>query len=53
MPPHKIVIIFNTISILSKTNMRTYNYNTFIYTQKQLLKSPFEHPFIDTHSVLP
>lgn len=31
-PPHKIVIIFNNTSIHKKTNMRPYNYNTFIYT---------------------
>lgn len=30
--PHKIVIIFNSASIHKKTNMRPYNYNTFIYT---------------------
>lgn len=49
--PHKIVIIFNSASILSKTNMRTYKYNTLTYTQKQLLISPSEHPQINTHSV--
>lgn len=52
-PPRKIVIIFNSASILSKTNMRTYKYNTLTYTQKQLLISPSEHPLIDTHSALP
>ena len=50
-PPHKIVIIFNSASILSKTNMRKYN--TLTYTQKQLLISPSEHPLIDTHSIQP
>lgn len=52
-PPRKIVIIFNSASILSKTNMRTYKYNTLTYTQKQLLISPSEHPLIDTHSIQP